>query len=98
MAKGLFTIGHNLRWLCCSVFVPHRPSSPLRDVPKEILEGISVNGLKEEIRVELRLLKPVGLGEIKEIAQKDRGEESVASSRGYGIEGFETTISWGIMD
>lgn len=44
--------------------------APLRDVPDEILEGIFVNGLMAEVWAELRLLKPVSLGEIMEIAQR----------------------------
>lgn len=39
-------------------------------MPKEVLERIFVNGFKAQIRAEVRLLKPVGLGEIMEIAQR----------------------------
>ena len=33
-------------------------AAPLQEVPEEILEGIFINGLRADIRAELRLLKP----------------------------------------
>lgn len=42
-------------------------AAPLQNVPEEVLEGIFANGLKAEIRAELRLLKPEGLTEEKNL-------------------------------
>lgn len=45
-------------------------AASLQDIPEEVLEGIFANGLKAEIRAKLRLLKPVGLTEIMDTAQR----------------------------
>ncbi|EXB92422.1 hypothetical protein L484_021406 [Morus notabilis] len=58
---------------CGGRIIGHRfevSAAPLHDVPEEILEGIFVNGLKAEIRAELRLLKPAGLTEIMDTTQR----------------------------
>ena len=38
-------------------------------LPEEVLESTFVKGLKPEVRAEVRVLKPIGLGQIMEIAQ-----------------------------
>lgn len=41
-------------------------SAPLKELGKEILMGIFINGPKEKIRVELRLARPMDLNEMME--------------------------------
>ena len=44
-------------------------AAPVVDVPESILEGQFINGLKPEIRAELRVLRPRGLDRIMGLAQ-----------------------------
>ncbi|XP_031288075.1 uncharacterized protein LOC116146774 [Pistacia vera] len=48
-------------------------TAPVKDLGKELLMGVFVNGLKEEIRAELRLLRPKSLEDL--IEQAHRVEE-----------------------
>lgn len=44
-------------------------ASPLLDVPKHVLENNFINGLRLEIRAEVRMMKPIGLARLMEFAQ-----------------------------
>ena len=44
--------------------------APVDEASEAILEGLFVNGLKLEIRAEVRVLQPSGLTQIMEIAQR----------------------------
>lgn len=50
--------------------------APLLSLPEGVLVGSFVNGLKPTIRAEVRMLKPQGLGQLMELAQRveDRDE------------------------
>lgn len=45
-------------------------ASPLEGMPEALLEGQFINGLKPEIRAELRMLRPNGLDQLMEVAQR----------------------------
>ncbi|EXB74477.1 hypothetical protein L484_026170 [Morus notabilis] len=45
-------------------------AAPLRDVSEQVLESSFVNRLKPEVRAEIRLMKPIWLGRIMEVAQR----------------------------
>lgn len=45
-------------------------SAPLDYIPEEVAIGIFLNGLKYEIRAEIRVLKPTHLGRTMELDQK----------------------------
>ena len=44
-------------------------SAPLHDLPMEVLKSTFVKGLKPDVRAELRIMRPSGLGQIIELAQ-----------------------------
>ena len=44
-------------------------SASITGLPDEVLEGTFVKGLKPEIRAKVRVLKPIGLGPLMELAQ-----------------------------
>ena len=45
-------------------------ATPLKGISEEVMESTFMNGLLPEIRAELRLLKPYGLGHLMEMAQR----------------------------
>lgn len=45
-------------------------AAPLPEIPDGILEGHFINGLKAEVKAELRVIRPSGLEEIMEMAQR----------------------------
>ncbi|CAA2979378.1 altered inheritance of mitochondria 32 [Olea europaea subsp. europaea] len=45
------------------------PVSPLLTLPKNVVEGNGVNGFKQGIRIEGKMLKPKGMGQTMELAQ-----------------------------
>lgn len=45
-------------------------AAPLMEIPDGLLEGHFVNGLKAEVKAELRVLRPSGLEEIMKMAQR----------------------------
>lgn len=45
-------------------------AAPLTEIPDGLLEGHFINGLKAEVKAELRVLRPNGLEEIMEMAQR----------------------------
>lgn len=45
-------------------------AAPVVGLTEEVLESTFINGLKPEIKVEVRLLSPIGLGQLMEVAQK----------------------------
>ena len=55
-------------------------------MPEAVLEGHFVNGLKPEIREKIRVLRPLGLENIMEMAQriKDRNQVLQGNHFGYG--------------
>lgn len=59
---------------------------PLSMVPEAVLEGNFTNGLKAEIRAEIRMHKPKGFGPIMELAQcvEDRNEYIKQAQLGVG--------------
>ena len=43
--------------------------SPLRNLPDALMEGAFMNGLKPEVQVEVRMMKPTNLAQMIEAAQ-----------------------------
>ena len=52
-----------------------------------VLEGHFINGLKSEIRAEIKVLRPLGLENIMEMAQRieDRNQVLQGNPFGYGL-------------
>ena len=82
----------------CEQFLSLRPDGSVRDylrtfellasaldgVPKNVQESTFINGLKLEIRAEVRMLKPVGLREVMNLAQRVEERNTYnRASRGY---------------
>lgn len=60
-------------------------AAPLTELSEQVLESTFVKGLKPDIKAEIRLMKPEGLGRIMEVAQ--RVEERNLSVRGSRVTG-----------
>lgn len=45
-------------------------AAPIGDIPEHVLEGHFINGLKTEVKAEVRLHAPEGLGRVMEVAQR----------------------------
>lgn len=43
-------------------------AAPLKDMPEALLECHFINGLKADIRAEMRVLRPIGLEEMMDLA------------------------------
>ena len=59
-------------------------TGPLRYVAAPMLETTFVNGLREDIRAELRLWSPIGLPLIISMAQQIEDKNLVVQANGYG--------------
>lgn len=46
------------------------PVSPLLTLQEDVVEGNGVNGFKQGIRIEGKMLKPKGMGQTMELAQR----------------------------
>ena len=44
-------------------------STPLHDLPMEVLESTFIKGLKPDVKIELRIMRQSGLGQIMELTQ-----------------------------
>ena len=58
---------------------------PVSEVSKAFLEGHFINGLKPEIRVEIKVLQPRGLDRIMSMAQciEDKNAAMLSCSRAF---------------
>ena len=59
-------------------------TGPLRYVTTPVLETAFVNGLREDIRAELRLWSPIGLPQIMSMAQQIEDKNLAVQANGYG--------------
>ena len=58
-------------------------AASLNDIPDTIQEGNFINGLKEEIRAEIRMAQPKGLGRIMDLAKRvEERNETLKKPRG----------------
>lgn len=60
-------------------------AAPLKRVPEDIMMGQLVNGLKEEIRAEVRLLNPISLEKAMEIALRVEERNKVSGMKKGGL-------------
>lgn len=74
---------------------------PLTKVSEQVLEGNFVNGMKPEIRAEVRLMQPIGLGWIMELAQRIedcntqvQSTKAQYSSSSCGLEARIRVVKW----
>lgn len=44
-------------------------AAPLKDMSEALLEGHFINGLRPDIRAKMRVLRPIGLEQIMDLAQ-----------------------------
>lgn len=59
-------------------------AAPLDRLPKEIMLGQFLTGLKEEIRAEVRVLKPINLEQAMELALRVEESNKVNSGKKFG--------------
>ena len=59
-------------------------AATLEDVPEHVQESTFINGLKPEIRSEMRMMKPEGLREVMKFAQRveERNQSNRNSTKG----------------
>lgn len=65
-------------------------ASPLDRIPEDILLGQFINGLKEEIKTELRLLSPINLEQAMEMAVRVEEKHRVANFRKQNLGSIKT--------
>ena len=68
-------------------------ATPLKGISEKVMESTFMNGLLFEIRAELRLLQPYGLGHLMEMAQRveDRNLAMRAARKPNGPNGPKST-------
>lgn len=66
-------------------------ASPIEEMPEAVLEGHFVNGLKPEIRAEIRVLRPLGLENIMEMAQRIEDRNQVLQGNRFGYDPSKVT-------
>lgn len=65
-------------------------ASPLDRVSEDVLLGQFIHGLKEEIKVEVRMLSPVNLEQAMELAMKVEEKQQVSNYRRQGLGSIKT--------
>lgn len=63
-------------------------AAPLERLPEEIMLGQFLNGLKEDIRAEVRLLNPRSLEQAMKLALRVKERNQVSGGRKQGLGGF----------
>lgn len=65
-------------------------AAPLQRIPEEILLGQFINGLKEEVKVEVRLLNPLSLEQAMEYAVKVEEKNKATGWKKFGVSTVKT--------
>ena len=60
-------------------------SAPLKEVADAVLESAFVNGLREDVRPELRLWAPVGLLQMMRVGQQIEDKNTTTQAQRYGL-------------
>lgn len=65
-------------------------AAPLKCIPEEILIGLFLNGLKDEIKAEVRILSPLSLEQAMELAIRVEEKNKAVGWKKTGAGGFKT--------